>query len=149
MQLVSSFLILFSIVIAVVSSVVFNTTNLIQNLTYIRWYNFDTVLYQLLETGTPDRNLIYLNQLLRLSGFSLNPLSFLLYSPFQLENIFHIIHQIKVLKLESWIGNFLLSSKTIIILFKKGVSAADFTKYIPRHLWSIRHFFKSVQFILI
>ena len=40
----------------------FNTTNIIQNLTYVRrtfWYNFDTVLYQFIETGTPERNLIF------------------------------------------------------------------------------------------
>ena len=43
---------------------------------------FDTVLYQFLETGTSDRRLIGIFQNLRFSGFSLYPLSFFLYSPF-------------------------------------------------------------------
>ena len=38
------------------------------------WYNFDTVLYQFLETGTSDRCLICIVQNLRFSGFSLYPL---------------------------------------------------------------------------
>ena len=39
----------------------FNTTNLIQNLTYMYtfWYNFDTVLYLFLQTGTSDRSHIW------------------------------------------------------------------------------------------
>ena len=44
-------------------------------------YNFDTVLYWFLETGTSDRSLICIVQRLRFSGFSLYPLSFFLYSP--------------------------------------------------------------------
>ena len=36
----------------------FNTTNFILNIIYTIWYNFDTVLYQFLETGTSDRRLI-------------------------------------------------------------------------------------------
>jgi len=51
------------------------------------WYNFDTVLYQFLETGTSDRCLICLNQLPRFSGFRLYPLSFFLYSPFNTEQL--------------------------------------------------------------
>ena len=51
------------------------------------WYNFDTVLCQFLETGTSDRCLIGIVQLLRFSGFSLYPLSFFLYSPFK-ESLF-------------------------------------------------------------
>ena len=43
---------------------------------------FDTVLYQFHETGTSDRTLIYLDQHLKWLGFSLYPLSFFLYSPF-------------------------------------------------------------------
>ena len=50
---------------------------------YTFCYNFDTVLCQLLETGTSDRCLIYIVQLLRFSGFSLYPLSFFPYSPFK------------------------------------------------------------------
>ena len=50
---------------------------------YLFWYNFDTDLYQVLETGTSDRTLISLYQLPRFSGFSLYPLSFYLYSPLQ------------------------------------------------------------------
>ena len=49
---------------------------------YTFWYNFDTVLCQFLETGTSDRCLSGIVQLLRLTGFSLYPLSFFLYSPF-------------------------------------------------------------------
>ena len=37
---------------------------------------FISILYQFLETGTSDRTLICLNQLLRFSGFSLYPFSF-------------------------------------------------------------------------
>ena len=54
---------------------------------YTFWYNFDTVLYQFLETGTSDRTFVCLNQLLRFSGFSLYPLSFFLYSPFNTEQL--------------------------------------------------------------
>ena len=50
---------------------------------YTIWYNFDTVLYQFLETRTSDRCLICIVQRLRFSGFSLYPLSFFLYSPFK------------------------------------------------------------------
>ena len=39
---------------------------------YTFWFNFDTVLYQLLETWTSDRCLICIVQRLRFSGF--NPL---------------------------------------------------------------------------
>ena len=52
---------------------------------YTIWYNFDTVLYQFLETGTSDRCLICIVQNLRFSGFILYPLSFFLYSPFKNE----------------------------------------------------------------
>ena len=31
------------------------------------WYNFDTVLYRFFETGTSDRTLMGLNQLLRIA----------------------------------------------------------------------------------
>ena len=47
----------------------------VESYIYTFWYNFDTVLYQFLETGTSDRTLICLNQVLRRSGFSLYPLS--------------------------------------------------------------------------
>ena len=40
---------------------------------YTFWYNFDTVLYQFLETGTSDRCLICIVQNLRFSGFILYP----------------------------------------------------------------------------
>ena len=50
---------------------------------YTFWYNFETVLYQFLKTGTSDRCLIEIVQLLRFSGFSLYSLSFFLYSPFK------------------------------------------------------------------
>jgi len=46
------------------------------------WYNFDTVLCHFLETGTSDRCLIGIVQLMRFSGFSLHHHSFFLYSPF-------------------------------------------------------------------
>ena len=45
---------------------------------YTFWYNFDTFLCQFLETGTSDRCLTCLNQLLRFSGFSLYPIPFFL-----------------------------------------------------------------------
>jgi len=51
---------------------------------YTFWYNFDTVLYQFLETETSNRTLTGLNQLLRFSGFSLYPLSFFIDTPFKL-----------------------------------------------------------------
>ena len=51
-------------------------------LTYTFWYNFVTVLRQFLETGTSDRCFIGIVKLLRFSSFSLHPLSFFLYSPF-------------------------------------------------------------------
>ena len=44
-------------------------------------YIFDTVLYQFVETGTSERTLMGLDQFLKCLGFSLNPLSFFLYSP--------------------------------------------------------------------
>ena len=47
------------------------------------WYNFDTVLYQFLETGISDRTLIGLDQLLKFLVFSLYPLPFFLLSPFK------------------------------------------------------------------
>ena len=48
------------------------------------WYSFDSVLYQFIETWTSERTLTGLNQLLKCSGFNLYPLSFFLYSPFNL-----------------------------------------------------------------
>ena len=58
-------------------------TTSIQNWIYKFLYNFDTVLYQFLVTGTSDRCLIGIVQRLRFSGFILYPLSFFLYSPFK------------------------------------------------------------------
>ena len=43
---------------------------------YTFWFNFDTVLYQFLETETSDRCLICIVQHLRFSGLFLYPLSF-------------------------------------------------------------------------
>ena len=54
---------------------------------YEFWYNFDTVLYQFLETGTSDRTLIGRDQLLKCSGFSV----FLLYDPVNKDLIEFII----------------------------------------------------------
>ena len=51
------------------------------------WYNFDTVLYQFLETGTSVRCLIYIVQCPRFSGFILYPLSFFLYSHFKTNTV--------------------------------------------------------------
>ena len=45
-------------------------------------FKFDTVLYQFLVTGTSDKCLKCIDQLLTLSSFILYPLSFFLYSPF-------------------------------------------------------------------
>jgi len=50
---------------------------------YTFWFNFDTALCQDLETGTSDRCLMGIVQLLRFLGFSLYLLSFSLYSPFK------------------------------------------------------------------
>ena len=58
---------------------------------YTIWYNFDRVLYQFLETGTSDRRLIGIVQLMRFSGFSLYSLSFFLYSPFKIDNLSHYV----------------------------------------------------------
>ena len=50
-------------------------------------YKFDIVLYQFLETGTSDRWLRCIVQLLmRFSGFILYPLSYFLYSPLRCGN---------------------------------------------------------------
>ena len=47
-------------------------------------YNFNTVLYQLLETGTSDKTFMGHDQELKWLAFSLlYPLSFFLYSPFK------------------------------------------------------------------
>jgi len=57
----------------------------------------DTVLFQFLKTGTSDRCLVGLNQLLKFQSFSLYPLSFFLYSPFKnsmKENVFNVINVI-------------------------------------------------------
>ena len=47
---------------------------------YLFSYEFVTVLYQFLETGTSDRCLIVIVQRLRFSGVSLYSLSFFRYS---------------------------------------------------------------------
>ena len=54
----------------------FYTTTFILNCIYMN-------LYQFLETGTSDKCLICIVQLLRFSGFSLYPISFFFYSPFK------------------------------------------------------------------
>jgi len=48
---------------------------------YEFWYNFDTVLYQFLETGSSDWTNIDQDQRLKFLGFILYPLSFKLSSP--------------------------------------------------------------------
>jgi len=65
----------------------FKTWNIIPNLMYIYmvWYNFDTVLYKFLETGTSGRTLICLDQLLKCLGFSLYPPSCFLNSPLNIQ----------------------------------------------------------------
>ena len=52
---------------------------------YTFWYNFDTILCQFLETVTSNRFLICILQFLRFSGLILYPLSFFLYSPFNID----------------------------------------------------------------
>ena len=47
-------------------------------------YNFNTVLYQFLETGTSDKTFMGRDQELKRLAFSLYPLSFFLYCPFKL-----------------------------------------------------------------
>ena len=49
-------------------------TTFIQNCIYEFSDNFDTVFHQFLETGTSDRTLMGLDQLLKCLGFSLYPL---------------------------------------------------------------------------
>ena len=44
-------------------------------------YNFNTVLYQFLETGTSDKTCMGRDQELKWLAFSLYPISFFLYSP--------------------------------------------------------------------
>ena len=72
----------------------FNTTNLIQNLIYTFWYNFDTVLYQFLETDTSDRTLMGRDKLLSCLGFSLYPRHFSFTVPFSSDsdvvNLWHV-----------------------------------------------------------
>ena len=81
----------FQICSVIVEYGLFNITNFIQNFLYILiWYNFDTVLYQLLGTGTSDRCLICIIQNLRFSGFRRYPLSVFLYSPFNYQLKFSI-----------------------------------------------------------
>ena len=81
---------------------------------YTFWYNFDTVLYQFLETETSDRYLICIVQRLRFSGFILYSLSFFLYSPFKLENRIPLSNQ--NLLVFSW-GYKILQSATIVSCF--------------------------------
>ena len=49
-------------------------------------YNFNTVLYQFLETGKSDITFMGRDQELKWLAFNLYPLSFFLYSPFKQEN---------------------------------------------------------------
>ena len=48
----------------------FNYESYTKSYIYTFWYNFDTVLYQFLDTRTSDRPLIGLNQLLIFSGLA-------------------------------------------------------------------------------
>ena len=57
----------------------FKTSNLLPNIKYTSLSIILTVSYQFLETGTSDRNLTYLDQLLKCSGFSLYSLSIFLH----------------------------------------------------------------------
>ena len=60
----------------------FNTTNLIQNLIYIRFGIILTLFY--INFSRHDHHIeLLINQFLRFSGFSINPFSFFLYSPFK------------------------------------------------------------------
>ena len=49
-------------------------------------HKFDKVLYQFFETGTSDRTLICINQLLRFSGFSLYLFQFFCKVPLNKKN---------------------------------------------------------------
>ena len=60
----------------------FKPTIFIQNFIFIDFRK--TVLCPFLETGTSVKALMGLDQLLKCSGFSIYPLSFFLYSPFQI-----------------------------------------------------------------
>ena len=63
---------------------------------YTFWYNFNTVLYQFLETGTSDRTLICLNQLLEIFRFQPIPLFIFPLQSFKEKNIKVIFSQTKV-----------------------------------------------------
>ena len=69
-------------------------TYILQSYIYTFWYNFDIVLCKFLETGTSDRCLVGIVQLLRFSGFCLYTLSLFRYSPFNKNflNLNEIIH---------------------------------------------------------
>ena len=56
-------------------------------------YNFNTVLYQFLETGTSDKTFMGDDQELKWLAFSLYPLSFFLYIPFNQINV-HFVHTV-------------------------------------------------------
>ena len=91
------------------------------------WYNFDTVLYQFLETGASDRCLICIVQNLRLAGFSLYPLSFFLYSPFKCP----LCHQINLYPIH------LLSDSSVIRSIR-----------YPKHLLSDPYVIRSICYTL-
>jgi len=78
-------------------------------------YIFDTVLCQFLETGTSDRTLICLNQLLRFLGFSLYPLSFFLYSPFNSKFIYLKTKLNKILWIELYTLSLNISYHNILM----------------------------------
>ena len=80
----------FDIVVIRLVAYLFNSTNLIHNLTYIR---FCIILTRFsINFSRTDSTLTGLDQLLKFSGFSLYPLSFFLYSPFK--RVFYPIRHI-------------------------------------------------------
>ena len=76
-------IIIFRLVAYLLNVICLNLLLLYNIVLYEFSYNFDTVLFPSLETGTSDRCLICMVQLLRFSGFILYPLSFILYIPFK------------------------------------------------------------------
>ena len=86
---------LWDIVVFRLVAYLLNMICLILQLLYNIWhipilYKFDTVLYQFLETGTSDRTIVGLDELLWYLGFSLYPLSFFLYSSLIAKMIFSL-----------------------------------------------------------
>ena len=90
----------------------------VESYIYTFWYNFDTVLYQFLETGTSDRTLICLNQLHEIFRFQPIPLFIFPLQSFKEKNIKVIFSQTKV------------KMGTIVIQTCHSIDCASHLKYV-------------------